>query len=79
MLQNARFTAFTVSELLRENQQGLVKLFLVHSTLWKFSLHFIHIFRADWMLLNKFGSSDPSFSGSILTLLYLQAQIAVIH
>ena len=79
MLKNARFTVFTVSVLLTENYQGLVKLTPVHSTLWKFSLHFIHIFRGDWMFLNKFGSSNPSFSRSILTLLYLQAQIAVIH
>ena len=71
MLQNARFTAFTVSAILRENQQGLVKLPPVHSTSWKFGLHFIHIFRVDLMFLNKFGSSDPSFRKRILTLFIL--------
>ena len=79
MLQNAWFTAFTVSELLRENYQGLVKLPPVHSSSWKFSLHFIHIFRADWMFSDKFGSSDLGFSRSILIPVYVQAQIAVIH
>ena len=51
---------FTVSELLQENQQGRgYKLPLVHSTswkysiLWKFSLHFVHIFRTDWKFLTK--------------------------
>ena len=66
-------------QLLRETYQVFVKLPPVHSTSWKFSLAFIHIFRVDWMLLNKFGSSNPSFSRSILKLLSLQAQIAVIH
>ena len=32
MLENTRVTAFTVSELLRENQQGGVKLPLPHLT-----------------------------------------------
>ena len=68
MFLNARFTAFTVSTLLRENQQGFVKLPPVHSTSWKFTQNSIHIVRADWMFLNKFGSSDPSFTRSILTL-----------
>ena len=42
----------------------------LNSTLWKFSLHFGHIFRTDWNFLTKFGRSDPSFNRSILTLLY---------
>ena len=50
----------------------------MHSTSWKFSLNFIHIFWVDWMFLNRFGSSDPSFGRNILTLLFLQVQIAVI-
>ena len=79
MLQNARFTAFTAPELLKGKLAGVGKIAAVHSTSWKFSLHFIHIFRADWMLFNKFGSSDPSSSRSILTILYLRAQIAAIH
>ena len=57
----------------------------VHSTSWKFSLPFVHIFRTDWNFSTKFGNSDPSFNWNILTLLYLKsemsahAQIAVIH
>ena len=57
----------------------------VHSTLWKFSLHFVHIFRKDWNFLTKFGSSDPSYNWTILTLLYLKfetfahAQITIVH
>ena len=82
MLLNAakcQVYSFSVAELLRENQQGLEILPHVHSTSSKFSLHLIHIFRADWMFLKTFGSSDPSFSRSILTLLYLPAPIAVLH
>ena len=44
----------------------------VHSTSWKFSLHFDHIFRTDWNCLTKFGSSDPNSSRRILTLLYVK-------
>ena len=57
----------------------------VHSISGEFSLYFVHIFITDWDFLTKFGSSDPSFNRSILTLLYLQfetsthAQIEVIH
>ena len=39
----------------------------------------IHIFRADWMFLKTISSSEPSVSRKILTLLHLQAEIAVIH
>ena len=76
LLQNARITVFTVSQLLQENQGRGYKLPLVHSTLWKFSLHFVHILRTDWKFLTKFGSSNPSFNRSILILMH--AQIAVI-
>ena len=49
----------------------------VHSPSWKFSLHLIHIFRADWKFLTKFDSSDSSFNKSILTLLYLKSETSV--
>ena len=48
-------------------------------------LHFMHIFRTDWIFWTKFGSSDPSFNRGILTLLVLKfetsasAEIAVNH
>ena len=32
-----------------------------YSTLWKFSLHFVYIFRTDWNFAIKFANSDPSF------------------
>ena len=57
----------------------------MHSTLWEFSLHLLHIFRIDWNFLTEFGNFDPKFNRSILTLLYLKfetfaySQIAVNH
>ena len=44
------------------------------STWWKFGLYFVYIFIADWNFLTKFCSSDPSFNGNILTLLYLKSE-----
>ena len=44
------------------------------STCWKFGLYFVYIFIADWNLLTKFCSSDPSFNGNIFTFLYLKSK-----
>ena len=57
----------------------------IFNTSWKFSPYFVHIFRTDWNFFTKLGSSDPSFSWTKLTPLYLKfetsahAQITVIH
>ena len=53
---------------------------LVHSTSWKFSiswkfdLYFVYIFIADWSVLTKFCSSDPSFNRNTQTYLYLKSE-----
>ena len=44
------------------------------STCWKFGLYFVYIFIADWNLLTKFCSLDPSFNGNIFTFLYLKSK-----
>ena len=44
----------------------------LHSTSWKFSRHFVHIVRTDWNIFITFRSSDPVFSRSLLTFLYLK-------
>ena len=67
-LQNAKVTAFIVSELLREKQLGS-KITLCAFLFEKFSVCFVPIFRTDWKLSTKFGSLNPSFNRNILTLL----------
>ena len=44
----------------------------VHSTSWKFSQHFVFVFRTDWNVLIKFYSSDSSFNRHILRSIYLK-------
>ena len=38
---------------------------LLHSTSWKLSLHFVHVFRKGWNFFTKLGSTDPNFNRSI--------------
>ena len=77
-MQNARVTAFILSELLRENLQG-ARLISCASYFVEFSVRFVYVFRTIFVIL------DPSFNRSLLRILYLKletsvdAQIAVIH
>ena len=43
---------------------------LKYSTLWKFSLRFVHNSRTNWSFLTKCGSSYPSFNRSMFAHLY---------
>ena len=54
----------------------------MHSTLWRYStlskfiLYFVYLFRTDRNFLSNFCSSDPSFDRNILRSLYLKFKIS---
>ena len=44
----------------------------VHSTSWKFTLHFVYVFRTYWDFQIRFCSPVQSFNRNILTSLHLK-------
>ena len=52
----------------------LVAVMIVHSALWKFSLHIVYVFKKAWNFLIRFWCCDQMFSRNIFALLCVKSE-----